>query len=115
MPVQGDATWAALQRIAQDGSDLGRPLQMDFFVAVPNEESGQVVASRASALGFTTSVERDSETGAWTCYCTKIIIPRYEIVAGIESQLDALAYDVDGYSDGFGTFGNAQGSDVESE
>ena len=107
MPTRDDATWEALQRIARDGSDLTRPLSMDFFVAVPDETSGQIVASRARVLGFETSVEQDSETGAWTCYCTKVLVPTYESVVAIESQLDSLASNVGGYVDGFGTFGNA--------
>jgi regulator of RNase E activity RraB len=113
MSTEEDATWAALQRIAQDGSDLDRPLKMDFFVAIPDEASGQIVASRASTLGFDTSVEQDSKTSAWTCYCTKVIVPSYPAVIAIEAQLDALARDVGGSSDGFGTYGNAKAADGE--
>ena len=107
MTTQDDATRTALAQIERDGSDLHRPLRMDFFVAVPDEPSGQAVAARATEHGFTTSVERDDETGAWTCYCSKTILPTYEIVTGIERQLDELAKDAGGFSDGFGTFGNA--------
>jgi hypothetical protein len=107
MSVDHDATKKALQRIADDGSYLSLPLEMDFFVAVPNEVSGRTIASRARGLGFATSVECDAETGEWTCYCTKVIVPAYDVVVGIEQQLGELARDVGGYADGFGTFGNA--------
>ncbi|MCX4248130.1 ribonuclease E inhibitor RraB [Paraliomyxa miuraensis] len=108
MPNQHhDATRAALERIAQDGSDLNRPLKMDFFVAIPNERGGRIMAARAAELGFETSVEQDAETGDWTCYCTKILVPTYEAVVAIESQLDSLARNMGGHADGFGTFGNA--------
>jgi regulator of RNase E activity RraB len=103
---QDDATEAALQRIARDGSDLSRPLKMDFFVAVPDQASGQVMAARASELGFDTSVERDVATEEWTCYCTKVLVPTHAAVVAIESQLDSLAREIGGYIDGFGTFGN---------
>lgn len=109
MPTPKDETWEALERIAAEGSDLDRPMKMDFFVAVPDEASGLVVASRARALGFDTSVELDDETQTWTCYCAKIIVPSYTTVVAIEAQLDSLAQDVGGYADGFGTFGNANG------
>ncbi|MCA9590947.1 MAG: ribonuclease E inhibitor RraB [Myxococcales bacterium] len=102
-----NATRVALERIAQDGSDLGRPLKTDFFVAVPDESSGRVMAARASDLGFDTSVEEDAETGDWTCYCSKVFIPAYQAVVAIESKLDLLAREIGGYTDGFGTFGNA--------
>ena len=105
---QDEATRAALERIARDGSDLHRPLKMDFFVAVPDERGGHTVAARASELGFDTSVEQDSETGQWTCICSKVLAPGYEVVASIEAKLDSLARDIGGYADGFGTFGNAE-------
>ena len=110
MTTHDAATQAALHRIAHDGSDLTRALEMDFFVAVPDEASGQTVAGRADTLGFRTSVEQDDDTGEWTCYCTKILVASYEVVTGIERQLDEIASDVGGYSDGFGTFGNARES-----
>lgn len=108
MPNQQDeATKAALYRIAKDGSDLNRPLKMDFFVAVPDEMAGHNVAARASECGFDTSVEQDSESGEWTCICSKVLVPSYEEVVSIELKLESLAHDVGGYADGFGTFGNA--------
>lgn len=103
----GDATRAALARIARDGSDMTRPLEMDFFVAVPDVHAGKVVAARAAQLGFVTSVEQDAESGDWTCYCTKELVPRFDAVVAIEQQLDAIGRDVGGYADGFGTYGNA--------
>ncbi|MEZ4297501.1 MAG: ribonuclease E inhibitor RraB [Polyangiaceae bacterium] len=108
-----DATLDALRRIEQDGSDLTRPLSMDFFVAVPDQASGSMVASRAEKLGFSTSVEQDSDTEAWTCYCTKQLVPAYESVVALESLLSSLAADVGGYTDGFGTFGNAESDPSE--
>jgi hypothetical protein len=102
-----DATRAALERIALDGSDLNRPLDMDFFVAVPDAAAGAVVAARAVSLGFATNVEQDVESGEWTCYCTLRLVPAFDAVVAIEEQLDALAHDVGGHADGFGTFGNA--------
>jgi len=107
MPVDENATRAALAQIARDGSDLNRPLSMDFFVSVPDLATGKAVASRTRELGFSTDVEQDSETGDWTCYCTKVIVPTYEAVAAIESTLDELASDMGGFADGFGTFGNS--------
>lgn len=109
MPKQhDDATREAFERIARDGSDLSRPLKMDFFVAVPHERAGRIMADRVADLGFDTSVERDSETGDWTCYCSKVLVPTYDTVVAIEAQLDSLARDIGGYADGFGTFGNAE-------
>ena len=111
MASQGEeeaATRAALKRIAQAGSDLSRPLKMDFFVAVPDEASGRIVATRADSLGFETKLHLDEESQEWTCYCTKTLVATYERVRRVESRLNSLARDLGGYADGFGTFGNAE-------
>jgi hypothetical protein len=97
----------ALARLEQEGSDMSSPMTLDFFVAVPNREVGEVVSARVKALGFRTSVERGSESGDWTCYCTKVLIPTLAIVIATENELDRLAEDVGGYVDGFGSLGNA--------
>lgn len=102
-----DATADALKRYADTGSDLTRPMKMDFFVAVPTAAAGQSVAGRAAALGFKTKVEPDSIGPKWTCYCTKTMIPEYKAVVAIERQLDAIGREYGGSSDGFGSFGNA--------
>ena len=102
-----EATRAALVRYAEHGSDLSKPMTIDFFVAVPNDDAGRAVARAAVALGFEVSVERDQMTMEWTCYCKKSLIPTFEAVIAIERQLDALAKPHGGYADGFGSFGNA--------
>jgi hypothetical protein len=106
--VPDDATAAALRRIADGGSDLNKPMQMDFFVAIPSQAAGMSVAEVAKARGFATSVEYDSETDGWTCYCTTTIVPAYAAVVEIEEALDAIARRYGGYADGFGSFGNAE-------
>lgn len=107
LTMPDDETGEALRRIAADGSDLQRPLKMDFFLAVPSEAMGREVALRVHPLGFETSVEEDAESSTWTCYATKTIVPVYSTVVAIEQQLDAIARECGGHADGFGTFGNA--------
>src|SRR5690606_37872559 len=101
-----DATQIALQQIEANGSDLAKPLEMDFFVAVPSKAAGHKVAEAAGSLGFQASVENDPETGEWTCYCSKTLVPAVSEVVRIERQLNSIARNVGGYIDGFGTYGN---------
>ena|SRR5688572_22781315 len=110
MSMPDDDTAAALRRFVAEGSDLGRPMEMDFFVAVPDEAIGRAVVARIAPLGFKTSVEQDDETGQWTCYCTITIVPQYATVVSVETQLDAIARPLGGYADGFGSYGNANPS-----
>ena len=82
-------------------------MTIDFFVAVPDWSSGELVAARATSLGFSVSVEQDPKSGKWTCYCTKRIVPEYRTVTEIERTLDGIARQYGGYADGFGSYGNA--------
>ncbi|GFO57476.1 hypothetical protein GMSM_44830 [Geomonas sp. Red276] len=104
--MEDEATRDALSGLQTTGSDLTKPLEMDFFVAVPSEIAGNNVALAAQHLGFRTSVEQDSD-GEWTCYCSKKLVPSYEEVRHLEKQLDSLARPFGGYSDGFGSYGNS--------
>jgi regulator of RNase E activity RraB len=116
--IPDDPTGEALRQLMEHGSDLSKPMEMDFFIAVPSQEAGDKVAIKARELGFTTVVEQDDELDEeghppdhppeWTCYCTKTLIPEYSEIVKIEEQLGSIAEEFGGYSDGFGSFGNAE-------
>lgn len=97
----------ALERLSSDGSDLARPMEVDFFVDVPSEQSARTVAGRADTRGFKCSVDYDGEGGSWTCCCTKTVVLDLDCVRQIAAELDRLAHDVGGAYDGFGSYGNA--------
>jgi hypothetical protein len=110
MSAEDEATMDALRRYVAEGSDLSRPMEIDFFVAIPNREAAEGVAADTKELGFATSVEQDEATLEWTCYCTKTIVPTFAAVRTIERQLDKIARKFGGHADGFGSFGNAIGA-----
>lgn len=101
------ATMEALERYQAQGSDLSRPMEIDFFVSAPTEESAESVAREADSRGFSVKIEVSEASGEWTCYCTKTLIPSYANVRSIERELDAVARPFGGRADGFGSFGNA--------
>lgn len=105
--IPNDETGVALKQFVKDGSDLSKLMEIDFFVAIPSKQKGNKVALEAEELGFKTSIEFDVESGEWTCYCTKTLIPEYLEVVKIEKQLSSIAKQHDGYVDGFGSYGNA--------
>jgi len=96
----------ALRRIATDGSDMSKPMVIDFSVAVPDEISGNHVASAARSAGYDSHVLQDKDSGEWTCYCTKSMIATYESVVSIQEELNEISRPFAGYTDGWGTFGN---------
>ena len=101
-----DETAKVLGQFRQCGFDLSKPLEIDFFVAVPSKRLGDQVALEVDKLGFKPTVEQDEETGEWTCYCTKSLIPEYAEVVKIEEELTRIAKPYHGYTDGFGSYGN---------
>ena len=101
-----DADGQALHGLEADGSDLSKPMDIDFAVACPDEASGLAVASEAAALGYGTEVGRD-DGGAWCCSCTRHMVATYEAIIAAQAELDVVARRHGGHSDGWGTFGNA--------
>jgi len=96
-----------LRRLLNDGSDLTMPMEIDFHIVVPDERAGKCVARSAADVGFKTVVVHDDDDGSWTCWCTKVMVPRYEDIVGVQRLLDDLGHPHGGYSDGWGSFGNA--------
>ncbi len=101
-----DADGDALRRVVEGGSDMSKPMLVDFMIAVPDEKSGTSVSREAREHGYQTKVEQDRESGRWTCYCSKMMILTYEAVILTQDSLDEIARPFGGYSDGWGTFGN---------
>lgn len=104
--IPDDDTGLAIKQWAAEGSDLTKPLAIDFFVAVPSQQIGNDFAKSPDLGDFTVSLEKDEETGKWTCYCTKRMIPDYLAIIDIERRLDAVASRFGAVFDGFGSFGN---------
>ncbi|MEP7340522.1 MAG: ribonuclease E inhibitor RraB [Acidobacteriota bacterium] len=102
-----DADGDALNRIAKDGSDMSKPMGIDFFVAVATEGGGHLIANAANQLGYETEIVFDEESGDLTCYCTKVMVPEYDAVIEAQKELDQLAKPHEGFSDGWGTLGNS--------
>jgi Regulator of ribonuclease activity B len=96
----------ALQRVASMGCDMTKPMEIDFFIDVPSQAAGLRVAELATRFGYRTSVEYDEEDDAWTCYCTRLMVPTYDAVSGAQAELHELSRPVGGRTDGWGTEGN---------
>ena len=96
-----------LELFRQQGFDMSRPMKIEFFLALPDEEAGKRIIDQIESEGFSVSLESDSETGKWTCYCSKDLVPAYSAIIEIESRLDEIAKGAGGFADGFGSYGNS--------
>jgi hypothetical protein len=102
-----DADGDALRRVAADGSDLSKPMTVDFMIAGRDEASARAIAAAAAALGYRTEAQYDD--GRWTVYCAREMLLTYDSVVAAQAELDRIAQPLGGFSDGWGTFGNGPG------
>ena len=106
-----DADGEALRRLAAGGSDLSRPMLVDFQVAVPDEASANGLADVAQGLGYRVSVYGSPKCALpWTCECSTRMPATYESVLVVQTELAEISKPFGGIPDGWGTFGNAPGS-----
>ena len=102
-----DADGDALRRIIFDGSDLSKPIYIDFQVAVPDEVSAEALAAVARNLGYRVSVYDSPKCSLpWTCECSTRMLATYESVIAIQKELAELGEQFSGVIDGWGSFGN---------
>lgn len=108
-----DADQDALQRLAESGSDLTQPMEIDFHIAFPDETSAEAFADVASISGYRTEIYFDDDIEdaenadePWTCQCSKVMIANLENLQASQIQLNQLAQPQGGYVDGWGSYGN---------
>ena len=98
-----DADGDALRRVAGGGSDMAKPMAIEFAIAVPDRRSGEAVAEAAASRGFDVEVSHDEPLDAWTCYCCMEMVATYERLLQVQEDLQRLAEPHGGDIDGWET------------
>ncbi len=108
MNIPNDETGQAIQTIISNGVNLNKPLEMDFFIAIPHNalKNKRLLQKELEELGFRVSIELNEESNEWTFYCTIEMYLSYKSVVEIEYKLDEVSKKYGCYLDGFGTYGN---------
>lgn len=102
-----DADGDALRRFVDDGSDLSKPMTIEFQVAVPDEAAANGLAEVAYMLGYRVKIYASPECSLpWTCECLTRMLATYDGVMAIQAELAELARPFGGHPDGWGSFGN---------
>ena len=102
-----DADGDALRRLAGDGSDMSKPMSIDFQVAVPDLESADRLAEAVAKLGYRVAVyESPGCRLPWTTECSTRMLATYAGVIAIQAELEELSRQFGGFPDGWGSFGN---------
>jgi regulator of RNase E activity RraB len=105
--VPNDADGDAIRRLAQDGSDLSKPMFINFQVAVPNKSSAEELAVVARKLGYRITIYESPEcTLPWTCECSTRMVATYEGVIAVQNDLAEMSEQFGGVPDGWASFGN---------
>ncbi len=98
-----DENRAVLAQIAEAGSDLTEPRQIDFEHVFPNEQSALAFANLGSANGYSTNVWLNEE-GEWNVTANATLLPTAEEITRVEELLDQLAQSNSGKADGWGFY-----------
>lgn len=111
-----DADGQALRRLVEMGCDLDRPMDVDIQIAAGNEEVAFQISTAATGLGYRTEIfldedieDLESASEPWTCECSKVMVVSYESIIAAQDELNRIAKPLEGYVDGWATFGNADG------
>jgi regulator of RNase E activity RraB len=96
-----------LRRVVEDGSNMARPMTIDFSIAVADEGAAHRVADLVEAHGFDPSIHCDDDDGSWSVFCAKSMLATYDGVVAVQAQLKALVEPHGGACDGWTTFGNS--------
>jgi regulator of RNase E activity RraB len=102
-----DSNGNALRTVVENGSDMSRPMIIDFSIVVPDEAVAHRVAEVVGAHGFDPSIYCDADTGSWSVFCAKSMLATYDGVVEAQEQLNVLAESHGGACDGWSTFGNS--------
>ena len=102
-----DADGGALERVANDGSDMSKPMFINFQVAIPDEAAAKKLADVVYKLGYRVRIYDSAECSLpWTCECSTRMLATYEGVLALQDELAELSKPFGGHPDGWGTFGN---------
>src|SRR4051812_14806882 len=100
-----DSDGDAIRRVISGGSDLSRPMDIDYHISASSAQVAERVAAEARKLGFKAEVVKD-ESGTFTASCSRTMILSYQGVIDLQSSLSEMCIPLGAYSDGWGTFGN---------
>ncbi|HTJ45417.1 MAG TPA: ribonuclease E inhibitor RraB [Kofleriaceae bacterium] len=101
-----DADGDALRRVAGSGSDMSKPMLVDFMIAA-GAGATESIATGARALGYVAAIDRN-DRGERTVYCSKQMLLDYDSVITAQRELDEMSAPFGGRTDGWGTSGNLE-------
>ncbi len=92
-----------IERLRRSGTDPFRPVDVDFFVAVPSKEKADAIAARLRAEGFESDVRelKDSVDQPWSVHALKSMPLNVNGIREVSARLRQLAEEAGGRYDGW--------------
>jgi regulator of RNase E activity RraB len=116
LELPDDADGNALRNFVKNGSDLSRPMVINFHIAVPDEESAKKMADVVWKQGYRVAVYASPECSLpWTCECSARMVVTYDALGAFQAELGEISKQFGGHPDGWGSFGNADSKIKKNE
>ncbi len=92
-----------IEKLRRSGVDPFKPVDVDFFVALPSREVADTVASRLQAEGFTVDVRElvDSVDHSWSVHALKNMSLNVHSVREVSTRMRGIAAETGGRYDGW--------------
>lgn len=104
-PDSGNAD--AILRLVADGSDLARPMQVDFTALIEDDVDLPALRAAVEGLGYSVEFHRDEDDDGLDCVCTRTMLVSEASVGACERELGQVLARFGAELDGWGSFGNA--------
>src|SRR5262245_20311604 len=101
-----DADGEALQRVADQGSDMSRPMTIEFVISTREMSMARSVAQLAADHGYQTDIHLDDEGGSIDVSCAKRMVATYESVVAGQAELTRLCEPLGLVCESWATYGN---------
>lgn len=113
MPIDDypdDEDGKALRNIALGGSDMSRPMMIDFAIDASSKSIAQACLAAIEEADFDGHLYQDEDDQRWAVYIAIPMIADYEGITRTQKILGELVAEHGGTPDGWGTFGNVDGT-----
>lgn len=101
-----DADGDALRRVASDGSDMSRPMLIDFMVEASTQHDAEAIARIGEQRGYTAQIAEDD--GCWTVYLAVTMLASHEGVVARQREISSFVSPFGTQCESWGTFGNVE-------
>lgn len=107
-----DENGDVLRRMAAQGIDLSSPRIIDFEHCFPNEEAARrfLAAIEGTVLEAKIFGPDSGDAAEWEVQCRERMVPTHSAITDTEHRLAGIAASFGGYSDGWGSMSNPDGS-----